>query len=91
MFFCNSGAEANEAALKLARRYGNAAAREPRNEIITMQASFHGRTFATLAATGQAKVQEGFAPLMPGFVYVPFNDFDALQAAVNARTCAVHA
>lgn len=89
VFFCNSGAEANEAALKLARRYGNAAADGPRNEIITMQASFHGRTFATLAATAQAKVQEGFAPLMPGFVYVPFNDFDALQAAVNARTCAV--
>ncbi len=89
VFFCNSGAEANEAALKLARRYGNAAAGGPRSEVITMQASFHGRTFATLAATAQAKVQEGFAPLMPGFVYVPFNDFDALQAAVNARTCAV--
>ena len=89
VFFCNSGAEANEAALKLARRFGNAAVDGPRNEIITMQASFHGRTFATLAATAQAKVQEGFAPLMPGFVYVPFNDFDALQAAVNARTCAV--
>jgi len=89
VFFCNSGAEANEAALKLARRYGNAAGGEPRNEIITMQASFHGRTFATLAATGQAKVQEGFAPLMPGFVYVPFNDFDAVRTAVNARTCAV--
>jgi predicted acetylornithine/succinylornithine family transaminase len=89
VFFCNSGAEANEAALKLARKYGNAADGKPRNEIITMQASFHGRTFATLAATGQAKVQEGFAPLMPGFVYVPFNDFDALKAAVNERTCAV--
>lgn len=89
VFFCNSGAEANEAALKLARRYGNAAVPGPRCEIITMQASFHGRTFATLAATGQAKVQEGFAPLMPGFVYVPFNDFDALQSAVNAHTCAV--
>jgi acetylornithine/succinyldiaminopimelate/putrescine aminotransferase len=54
-----------------------------------MQASFHGRTFATLAATAQAKVQEGFAPLMPGFVYVPFNDFEALQRAISERTCAV--
>jgi len=89
VFFCNSGAEANEAALKLARRYGNAAAGGLRNEIICMQASFHGRTFATLAATAQKKVQEGFAPLMPGFVYVPFNDFDALRNAVNDRTCAV--
>jgi len=89
VFFCNSGAEANEAALKLARRWGNAADSGPRSEVITMQASFHGRTFATLAATAQAKVQEGFAPLMPGFVYVPFNDFEALQASVNARTCAV--
>jgi len=89
VFFCNSGAEANEAALKLARRFGNAAAGGPRSEVITMQASFHGRTFATLAATAQAKVQEGFAPLMPGFVYVPFNDFDALRSAMSARTCAV--
>jgi len=89
VFFCNSGAEANEAALKLARRYGNAAGGGPRSEIISMQASFHGRTFATLAATAQPKVHEGFAPLMPGFVYVPFNDFDALRSAVNARTCAV--
>jgi acetylornithine/N-succinyldiaminopimelate aminotransferase len=89
VFFCNSGAEANEAALKLARRYGNTAADVPHTEIITMQASFHGRTFATLAATGQTKVQEGFAPLMPGFVYVPFNDIDALERAVNSCTCAV--
>jgi predicted acetylornithine/succinylornithine family transaminase len=89
VFFCNSGAEANEAALKLARRYGNAAAGGPRDEVITMQASFHGRTFATLAATGQAKIQEGFEPLMPGFAYVPFNDFAALAGAVNERTCAV--
>ena len=89
VFFCNSGAEANEAALKLARRYGNAPGGRPRDEIITMQASFHGRTFATLAATGQAKIQEGFEPLMPGFAYVPFNDFAALAGAVNERTCAV--
>jgi len=89
VFFCNSGAEANEAALKLARRYGNADSAGQRSEIITMQASFHGRTFATLAATAQAKVQEGFAPLMPGFVHVPFDDFDALRNAVNERTCAV--
>jgi len=89
VFFCNSGAEANEAALKLARRFGNTAAGGPRGEIITMQASFHGRTFATLAATAQVKVQEGFAPLMPGFVYVPFDDFEALRCAVNERTCAV--
>ncbi len=86
VFFCNSGAEANEAMIKLARKYGSATGR---NEIITMIDSFHGRTLATLAATGRAKYRQGFAPDMPGFVQVPFNDLAAVKAAVTDRTCAV--
>ncbi|MBI3253068.1 MAG: aspartate aminotransferase family protein [Candidatus Omnitrophica bacterium] len=85
VFFCNSGAEANEAAFKLARKWGNPA----RNEIVTMERSFHGRTLAAIAATGQKKFQEGFEPLTPGFVSVPFNDFAALERAVTPRTAAV--
>lgn len=89
-FFCNSGAEANEAAIKLARKY----AREKtcdveRYEIITAIASFHGRTMATISATGQEKVQKFFDPLLHGFSYVPFDDADALEAAVTPKTCAV--
>ena len=85
VFFCNSGSEANEAAFKLARKLGNPS----RNEIITMERSFHGRTLAGVAATGQKKYQEGFEPLTPGFVTTPFNDFEALERAVNSKTIAI--
>ena len=89
VFFCNSGAEANEAAMKLARRYGHEQHGPDRFEIITMKNSFHGRTLATLTATGQEKVQKGFEPLMPGFAYAPFNDFAAIESMVNERTAAI--
>jgi acetylornithine aminotransferase len=89
VFFCNSGAEANEAAIKLARRYAHQRYGAERFEILTMRNSFHGRTLATLTATGQAKVQQGFEPLMPGFRYVPFNDLEAVEQAVNDTTAAV--
>jgi acetylornithine aminotransferase len=89
VFFCNSGAEANEAAIKLARRYAHEKYGQGRYEIITMKNSFHGRTMATLTATGQEKVQKGFEPLVPGFAYVPFNDLTALEAAVSEKTAAV--
>jgi len=83
-FFCNSGTEANEAAIKLARKWG-----QGRYEIISMEKSFHGRTLGSLAATGQAKYQEAFKPLPAGFKYVPFNDLEALEAAITPETCAV--
>ena len=90
VFFCNSGAEANESAIKLARKAAKEThPGEEKYEIITMLKSFHGRTLATLTATGQEKVQVGFDPLPAGFCYVPYNDIDALRAAVNERTCAV--
>lgn len=89
VFFCNSGAEANEAAIKLARRYSWKKYGEGRSTIIAMENSFHGRTMATLSATGQPKFQIGFAPLHPGFVHVPFNDFDALEKKIDEKTCAV--
>jgi acetylornithine/N-succinyldiaminopimelate aminotransferase len=88
-FFCNSGAEANEAALKIARRYSWERHGEDRNEIITALNSFHGRTIATMTATGQTKFQKGFDPLLPGFKYVNFNDVDALKSAVTPKTCAI--
>ncbi|MCH7922280.1 MAG: acetylornithine transaminase [Nitrospinae bacterium] len=88
-FFCNSGAEANEAAIKLARKAGRDRFGPDRHEIIVMENSFHGRTMATLSATGQAKVREDFEPLLEGFRFVPFNDLQALEAAVTERTCAV--
>ncbi len=82
VFFCNSGAEANEAAIKIARKYGhNKGVDKP--VIIVMEGSFHGRTMATLSATGNAKIHAGFEPLVPGFVRVPFNDIDALRMAVS--------
>ena len=84
-FFCNSGAEANEAAIKLARL----ATPPGRGRIITMHDSFHGRTLATIRATGQPKYQKGFEPLPQGFGYVPFGDLRALEKAINPRTCAV--
>ncbi len=89
VFFCNSGAEANEAAIKLARRYAHLHYGPDRYEIITMRNSFHGRTLATLTATGQEKVQQGFEPLVPGFVTVPFNDLAAVEQAMTDRTAAV--
>ena len=85
-FFCNSGAEANEALIKLARLWGHT---RQRFEIITMRHSFHGRTLATLTATGQPKLQEGFEPLPTGFVYADFNDLDSVKRAINDRTAAV--
>jgi len=84
-FFCNSGAEANEAALKLAR----IATAKEKYKFITAQGSFHGRTFATVTATAQPKYHEGFLPLLPGFVYVPFNDIAALEKAFTDEVAAV--
>ncbi len=89
VFFANSGAEANEGAIKLARKYAKNSAHPERYEIITMLKSFHGRTLATLTATGQEKVQKGYDPLPLGFKYVPFNDIEALKAAITPYTCAV--
>ncbi|WP_426450531.1 acetylornithine transaminase [Paenibacillus sp. S-38] len=90
VFFSNSGAEANEAAIKLARRYFQKVLGQPeRFEIITFHMSFHGRTLATLTATGQDKVKEGFAPLPQGFLYAPFNDAEALEKLISSRTCAI--
>ncbi len=89
VFFCNSGAEANEAALKLVRKYSADTYGDDRFEIITAQASFHGRTLATISATGQDKIQAGFAPLIPGFKYVPFGDIQAIEKAISSKTCAI--
>lgn len=89
VFFANSGAEANEGAIKLARKYAQEHYGEDKFEIITMHKSFHGRTLATLAATGQDKFHRDFKPLPAGFKYVPFNDLSALEAAVGSHTCAV--
>ncbi|MCD1260815.1 acetylornithine transaminase [Paenibacillus athensensis] len=89
VFFCSTGAEANEAAIKLARRYASKVQGSGRYEIITFEKSFHGRTLATLTATGQDKVKEGFHPLPDGFVYAPYNDFAAVQQLVSDKTCAI--
>ena len=89
VFFCNSGAEANEAAIKLARRYSYDKYGSGRFEIVTMKNSFHGRTMATLTATGQEKVQKGFDPLVPGFCHVPFNHLAELEQAVTDKTAAI--
>ncbi|SDK19611.1 acetylornithine transaminase [Sediminibacillus albus] len=89
VFFCNSGAEANEASIKLARRYAQAVKKTNAHEVVTFSNSFHGRTLATLAATGQEKIQQGFAPLAPGFRYLPYNDDKALDGLVSSETCAV--
>ena len=88
VFLCNSGAEANEAAIKLARKYG-ADHGDGRFEVLTALGSFHGRTIATITATGQEKVRRGFQPLPEGFRYVPFDDINALAAAIGPRTVAV--
>ncbi|MGD8229258.1 MAG: aspartate aminotransferase family protein, partial [Desulfobacteraceae bacterium] len=89
VFFCNSGAEANEAAIKLVRRYSDENFSADRYVIISMTNSFHGRTMATLSATGQAKIQKGYDPLLNGFKFVPFNDLSSLDAAVDEQVCAV--
>ncbi len=86
VFFANSGAEANEAAVKLARKYGHD---KGRYEIITMAKSFHGRTLGMIAATGQDKVKNGFEPLPEGFVHIPFNDMEAVKEAINEKTIAI--
>ena len=88
-FFCNSGAEANEAAIKLARKYAHENLGPDKFELITMKDSFHGRTMATITATGQEKFQFGFTPLLDGFKYVPFNDPAALEAAITPKTCGI--
>jgi acetylornithine aminotransferase len=89
VFFCNSGAEANEAAIKLARRYSAEKFGPERHVIITMDNSFHGRTMATLSATGQQKIRKGFDPLLQGFRFVPFNDLENLRRAIDGSVCAV--
>jgi len=89
VFYCNSGTEANEAAIKLARKYGKTKLGEGKTQIITTLDSFHGRTMGALAATGQPKYQEAFQPLPPGFAHVPFNDLEAMEKAVSEATCAV--
>ncbi|MCM3208280.1 aspartate aminotransferase family protein [Paenibacillus illinoisensis] len=89
VFFCNSGAEANEAAIKIARRYHQKVKGNDRYEVITFAQSFHGRTLATLTATGQDKVKEGFLPLPAGFVTVPLHDIAALEAAIGPKTAAI--
>lgn len=88
-FFANSGAEANEAAIKLARRYQQRVRGEDRYEIITFKKSFHGRTLATLTATGQEKVQDGFAPLPAGFVTIAAGDLELLEATISDKTAAI--
>jgi len=88
-FFCNSGAEANEAAIKLARKAAKVNHGAEKIEIVTAEQSFHGRTIGAITATGQLKYQKNFAPLVPGFKHVPYNDIGELRAAVSGRTCAV--
>jgi predicted acetylornithine/succinylornithine family transaminase len=89
LFFCNSGAEANEGAIKLTRKYAFGKHGPDRYKIITTLQSFHGRTLATLAATGQTKYQQGFAPIPVGFVHVPFNDLKAVEEAWNGQVAGV--
>jgi acetylornithine/N-succinyldiaminopimelate aminotransferase len=89
VFFCNSGAEANEAALKVVRKYAKERLSTDRYEVVATNNSFHGRTLATVSATGQPKYHHGFEPLMPGFKHVPYNDLRAMQRAVDGRTAAI--
>ena len=89
VFFSNSGAEANEGAIKLARLYHRKKGNDDRYEIITLENSFHGRTLATIAATGQPKYKKPFSPLTPKFKSVPINDLQALKDAVDEHTCAI--
>ena len=89
VFFSNSGAEANEAAIKLARKYFKDAGQPERYRVVSMEQSFHGRTMATLSATGQEKVRKGFDPILEGFDFVPFNDIEDLSCTIGSATCAV--
>src|SRR3984885_10510264 len=89
VFFCNSGAEAMECAIKTARKYQSASGRPERYRIITFEGAFHGRTLATLAAGGQKKYLEGFGPVVEGFDQVPFGDLEATKAAVTPETAAI--
>jgi acetylornithine/N-succinyldiaminopimelate aminotransferase len=94
IFFSNSGAEANEAAIKLARKFGNECSEpihngKPRFEILTFHRSFHGRTMAGISATAQVKVKQGFAPLLPGFKHLPFNDLPAVKASITDETVGI--
>ncbi len=89
VFFCNSGAEANEAAIKLARKFGKLTLGEKKHKIITMSNSFHGRTIATITATGQPKYQKDFTPLLGGFVYAEYNNIEAIEKLVDSETAAI--
>ena len=89
VFFCNSGAESVEAALKLARKYGSINHGEDRYEIIAMKESFHGRTIGSITVTGQPKYHEGFGPLLPGVKSAKYNDIDSLKSLINEKTCAI--
>lgn len=89
VFFSNSGTEANEAAIKLARKFASLQATPNKREIITFEGSFHGRTLTAVTATAQPKYQEGFGPLPGGFTYCPFNDFEAIERLISEQTCAV--
>jgi len=89
VFFCNSGAEANEAAMKLARKHSNDKHGEDRFEVITALASFHGRTIGAISATGQEKVKAGFTPMLEGFKHVPFGDVEAMRQAITPQSCAI--
>ncbi|MDG5469013.1 acetylornithine transaminase [Deltaproteobacteria bacterium IMCC39524] len=89
VFFCNSGAEANEAAMKLARKHSNEKHGADRFEVITALASFHGRTIGAISATGQEKVKAGFKPMLEGFKHVPFGDVEAMRQAITPQSCAI--
>ncbi len=89
VFFCNSGAEANEAAIKITRRHGKNLSDNDKYQVITLKNSFHGRTMATISATGQLKYQKGFEPLLEGFVFVELNNKEELKKAINPKTSAV--
>lgn len=89
LFLCQSGAEANETAIKLARKYARAALKQDRYKFVTAMGSFHGRTLGTIAATGQEKYKVDFEPLPEGFVHVPYDDLDAVSEAIDDKTCAV--
>ena len=89
VFFCNSGTEAIEAALKLVRKYFNSEGKNGRYEFITMTGSFHGRTYGGLSASGQEKLHQGYEPLLPGFVYVNYDDLDAVEKAISEKTAAI--
>ena len=89
VFFCNSGAEANEAAIKIARKYSSLNSATKKREILTFEGSFHGRTLTTISATAQPKYQQGFEPLTEGFRYCPFNDFEKAEKMIGPQTCAV--